>query len=66
MGVLLTRRTSRPQTRAAAKPLYFNHSPYFAPVPEPSIKTGVTASEPGRTQPACGTLKTPRGSISLS
>jgi hippurate hydrolase len=25
------------------KPLPFNHSPYFAPVPEPSIKTGVQA-----------------------
>jgi len=25
------------------KPLPFNHSPLFAPVPEPSIKTGVQA-----------------------
>ena len=25
------------------KPLPFNHSPFFAPVPEPSIETGVTA-----------------------
>ena len=25
------------------RPLPFNHSPYFAPVPEPSIKTGVRA-----------------------
>lgn len=29
--------------KSGGKPLYFNHSPYFAPVPEPSIKTGVTA-----------------------
>ncbi len=37
-----------PQAVAAAnsgkgKPLAFNHSPEFAPIPEPSIKTGVTA-----------------------
>ena len=37
-----------PETVAEAmkpggKPLPFNHSPYFAPVPEPSIKTGVRA-----------------------
>jgi hypothetical protein len=25
------------------KPLAFNHSPYYAPVPEPSIKTAVQA-----------------------
>lgn len=25
------------------KPLPFNHSPFFAPVPEPSIKVGVRA-----------------------
>ena len=25
------------------KPLPFNHSPFFAPVPEPSIKTGAEA-----------------------
>ena len=25
------------------KPLPFNHSPFFAPVPEPSIETGVEA-----------------------
>lgn len=35
------------QVAAAARPggtpLPFNHSPYFAPVPEPSIKTGVEA-----------------------
>lgn len=29
--------------RPGGKPLAFNHSPYFAPVPEPSIKTGVEA-----------------------
>ena len=25
------------------KPLPINHSPFFAPVPEPSIKTGIKA-----------------------
>jgi hippurate hydrolase len=29
--------------KPGGKPLPFNHSPYFAPVPEPSIKTGVQA-----------------------
>ena len=29
--------------QAAGKPLPPNHSPYFAPVPEPTIRTGVTA-----------------------
>jgi hippurate hydrolase len=29
--------------KPGGKPLPFNHSPYFAPVPEPSIKTGVEA-----------------------
>ena len=29
--------------KPGAKPLPFNHSPFFAPVPEPSIKTGVDA-----------------------
>ena len=29
--------------RPGGKPLPFNHSPFFAPVPEPSIKTGVQA-----------------------
>jgi hippurate hydrolase len=29
--------------KPGAKPLPINHSPLFAPVPEPSIKTGVTA-----------------------
>ena len=29
--------------KPGAKPLPTNHSPLFAPVPEPSIKTGVTA-----------------------
>lgn len=29
--------------KKGGKPLAFNHSPYFAPVPEPSIKTGVQA-----------------------
>lgn len=37
-----------PQALAAAsteggKPIAFNHSPFYAPVPEPSIKTGVRA-----------------------
>lgn len=30
-------------SRAGGEPLAFNHSPMFAPVPEPSIKTGVKA-----------------------
>ena len=29
--------------KAAGKPLPVNHSPFFAPVPEPSIRTGVEA-----------------------
>ncbi|HET9642100.1 MAG TPA: hypothetical protein VFP68_01765 [Burkholderiaceae bacterium] len=29
--------------KPGAKPLSFNHSPFFAPVPESSIKTGVRA-----------------------
>ena len=29
--------------RPGGKPLVFNHSPQFAPLPEPSIKTGVKA-----------------------
>jgi amidohydrolase len=29
--------------KPGGKPLAFNHSPFFAPVPEPSIKTGVEA-----------------------
>jgi hippurate hydrolase len=29
--------------KPGGKPLAFNHSPFFAPVPEPSIKTGVHA-----------------------
>ena len=29
--------------QAGGKPLAYNHSPYFAPVPEPTIRTGVTA-----------------------
>jgi hippurate hydrolase len=29
--------------QAEGKPLPYNHSPYFAPVPEPAIRTGVTA-----------------------
>jgi amidohydrolase len=29
--------------RAGGRPLPFNHSPYYAPVPEPSIRTGVEA-----------------------
>ncbi|GGH60372.1 N-acyl-L-amino acid amidohydrolase [Comamonas phosphati] len=30
-------------SQPGAKPLPFNHSPFFAPVPEPTIKTGVQA-----------------------
>jgi hypothetical protein len=33
--------------RPGGKPLVFNHSPQFAPLPEPSIKTGVEGHEPG-------------------
>jgi hippurate hydrolase len=29
--------------QAEGKPLPYNHSPHFAPVPEPAIRTGVTA-----------------------
>jgi hippurate hydrolase len=29
--------------KPGGKPLAFNHSPFFAPVPEPSIRTGVEA-----------------------
>jgi hippurate hydrolase len=29
--------------KAGGKPLAFNHSPYYAPVPEPSIKTAAEA-----------------------
>ena len=29
--------------KPGGKPLPFSHSPFFAPVPEPSIKTGVQA-----------------------
>ena len=31
------------EARAAGKPIPANHSPYFAPVPEPTIRTGVEA-----------------------
>ncbi|MDB5817072.1 MAG: amidohydrolase [Rhizobacter sp.] len=31
------------ELRAAGKPIPVNHSPFFAPVPEPSIRTGVEA-----------------------
>ncbi len=31
------------ELRAAGKPVPVNHSPYFAPIPEPSIRTGVEA-----------------------
>ena len=31
------------EAKAAGKPVAANHSPYFAPVPEPSIRTGVEA-----------------------
>lgn len=31
------------EARAAGKPVAANHSPYFAPVPEPTIRTGVEA-----------------------
>ncbi len=30
-------------TAAGGPPLPFNHSPYYAPVPEPTIRTGVEA-----------------------
>jgi hippurate hydrolase len=29
--------------KPGGKPMPVNHSPFFAPVPEPSIKTGVQA-----------------------
>jgi hypothetical protein len=29
--------------KPGGKPIAFNHSPFYAPVPEPSIKTGVEA-----------------------
>jgi hippurate hydrolase len=29
--------------RAGGKPVAFNHSPFYAPVPEPSIKTAAEA-----------------------
>jgi len=29
--------------REGGKPIAFNHSPFYAPVPEPSIKTGAQA-----------------------
>ena len=31
------------EARASGKPMAVNHSPFFAPVPEPSIRTGVEA-----------------------
>lgn len=47
-GMMFFVGVSAPEDVAAAmkpggKPLPFNHSPFFAPVPEPSIKTGVQA-----------------------
>lgn len=47
-GMMFFVGVSRPEDVAAAmkpggKPLPFNHSPFFAPVPEPSIKTSVQA-----------------------
>lgn len=47
-GMMFFVGVSAPEDVAAAmkpggKPLAFNHSPFFAPVPEPSIKTGVQA-----------------------
>lgn len=47
-GMMFFVGVSAPDDVAAAmkpggKPLAFNHSPFFAPVPEPSIKTGVQA-----------------------
>jgi amidohydrolase len=47
-GMMFFVGVSAPDEVAAAmkpggKPLAFNHSPFFAPVPEPSIKTGVQA-----------------------
>jgi hippurate hydrolase len=29
--------------KPGGKPIAFNHSPFFAPVPEPSLKTSVEA-----------------------
>jgi hypothetical protein len=37
------RQVSRPAPRIILKPVQVNHSPSFAPVPEPTIKTGVRA-----------------------
>ena len=31
------------ELRAAGKPVPVNHSPFFVPIPEPSIRTGVQA-----------------------
>ncbi|MDO4246699.1 MAG: hypothetical protein Q4C89_11810, partial [Deinococcus sp.] len=31
------------EAAATGKPLAFNHSPYYAPLPEPSIKTSAQA-----------------------
>ncbi|KQP20541.1 amidohydrolase [Pseudorhodoferax sp. Leaf267] len=47
-GMMFFVGVSAPEDVAAAmkpggKPLAFNHSPFFAPAPEPSIKTGVQA-----------------------
>lgn len=47
-GMMFFVGVSKPEDVAAAmkpggKPLPFNHSPFFAPVPEPSIKTSVQA-----------------------
>jgi hippurate hydrolase len=47
-GMMFFVGVSAPEDVAASmkpggKPLPFNHSPFFAPVPEPSIKTGVQA-----------------------
>jgi hippurate hydrolase len=31
------------EAKAGGAPLAYNHSPYYAPVPEPTIRTGVEA-----------------------
>ncbi|MNT37340.1 hypothetical protein D3C72_1734750 [compost metagenome] len=42
IGVLDPRGVAAAES-GSGKPLAFNHSPEFAPVPEPSIRTGVAA-----------------------
>jgi hippurate hydrolase len=42
VGVYVPRQVAE-SLKPGGKPLPFNHSPFYAPVPEPSIKTGVQA-----------------------